>query len=165
MGGWFSAPPDVVEVIPGLLIGSAPNARAVRSLVRLGVTHVVDLTENGVSTGAWPDGVLVERYPLVEYQAPALSALEAVGARVATDVGQGHIVLVHCRAGVQRAPMVACATLVRLGWPLADAVRLVRQRRTIADLSEAQLAVLTALSACRPGPSPFAGPLATTAPR
>jgi hypothetical protein len=162
MGGWFAAPPDVVEVIPGLLIGSAPNARAIRRLVRLGVTRVMDLTEGGVSSGAWPDGVVVESQPLVEYSAPELLALDAVSARVAAVLGQGHTVLVHCRAGVQRAPMVACATLVQLGWPLADAVRLVRQRRTVTDLSEAQLAVLQAFGRSRPGSA--TGPLAS-APR
>ena len=52
------------------------------------------------------------------------------------------MVLVHCREGIQRGPLVVCAALLHLGWPLSDAARLVRARRRLAAMSEAQLEVL-----------------------
>ena len=109
---------------------------------------MLDLTEDGPAV-AWPENVAAEHHRLVEYQAPEAATLEAVSARAAALVSSGSIVLVHCREGIQRAPLVACATLVQLGWPLADAVKRVRKRRAIAEMNEAQLNVLREFSGHR----------------
>lgn len=121
--------------------------------MRSGVTHVLDLTESGPAV-AWPGGVVAEHHRLVEYQAPEVETLEAVSAHAAALVSAGNTVLVHCREGIQRAPLVACATLIQQGWPLADAVKRVRKRRVIADLTEAQLNVLREFSASHGHPLP-----------
>jgi hypothetical protein len=67
--------------------------------------------------------------------------------QIASLIESGETVYVHCRAGVQRAPMVACAVLVQMGWSLADAFRLVSSRRGITAMNEVQLAVLRNLDA------------------
>lgn len=144
MRGTF-APPDADEIVPGLHIGSAPRRRAARAIARAGVSHAVDLRETGQYETPWPVSVRTLGYPLAEYQAPTMQALDEVSARIATLVQGGEVVYVHCREGVQRAPMVACAVLVQMGWGLAEAFRLVATRRTISSMSEAQLAVLMQL--------------------
>lgn len=143
-GAWPPAAPDAVEVIPGLTIGSVPTSRGARALARSGVTQAIDLRAAG-SAVDWPDGVTAQSCPLVEFAAPDLATLDAISARVAGLVDGGGSVFVHCREGIQRAPLVACAALLQMGWPLADAYRLVSTRRTVAALSEDQLGVLRAL--------------------
>jgi protein-tyrosine phosphatase len=52
-------------------------------------------------------------------------------------------VLVHCTGGMGRAATLAVALLVRRGYTLPHAYRLVRDRRPQVAPSDAQLAALT----------------------
>ncbi len=90
----------------------------------------------------WPEDVFTHSYPLEEYEAPDIAELRDVSIDVASLIAQGEVVYVHCRAGVQRAPTVACAALIQMGWSLADAYRVVSSRRAVTAMSEEQLAVL-----------------------
>jgi Dual specificity phosphatase, catalytic domain len=151
------APPDAVEIIPGLHMGAAPSRRAARAIAAAGVSYAVDLRADvSVGSSPWPDTVQVFSCPLLEYEAPDLPALLGITRQIASLIDSGEIVYVHCRAGVQRAPMVACAVLVHMGWDLPDAFRLVSSRRGITAMNEAQLAVLRELSAevARAGAAP-----------
>jgi protein-tyrosine phosphatase len=144
-GGGYFAPPDAVEVLPGLHIGAEPGHRAARVLAKAGITQAVDLRSNTASPSPWPGGVTVLRHPLVEYQAPRVDELDRLSQQVADLIQQGEIVYLHCRAGIQRAPLVACAVLVQMGWALPEAFQLIRRRRAAADLSDSQVAVLREL--------------------
>jgi protein-tyrosine phosphatase len=84
---------------------------------------------------------------MVEYEAPDIEELCQTSTDVASLIQQGEIVYVHCRVGIQRAPLVACAVLIQLGWSLADAYRVVSSRRAVAAISEEQLDVLRKLAA------------------
>jgi Dual specificity phosphatase, catalytic domain len=145
--GAHFASPDAVEVLPGLYIGAEPGRRAGRLLAKAGVTHAVDLRSSPPAASPWPEGVTVLRFPLLEYEAPGVEALDLVSKQVVGLTLQGAVVYIHCRAGVQRAPMVACAVLVQMGWPLSDAFQLIRQRRAVTALSDPQVAVLRELRA------------------
>ncbi len=135
---------DATEVVPGLRMGAAPSRRAARGLARAGVTHAIDLRGRGDAVGVtvWPEEVFTHSYPLEEYEAPDIVELRQVSSDVASLIAQGEVVYVHCRAGIQRAPTVACAVLMQLGWSLADAYRVVSSRRAVAAMSAGQLAVL-----------------------
>lgn len=144
-GGGRMARPDATEVIPGLRVGAELSARGRRALVRQGVTHVVDLRTGARRMPHWPAGVALVGYPMAEYEAPDLSIVDQASAQAARLINDGAIVYIHCRAGVQRSPLVACAVLMQMGWGLSDAYQLIRSRRTLTAISEAQLAVLTKL--------------------
>ena len=135
---------DAVEVIPGLRMGAAPSRRAARRLAHAGVTHAIDLrrSEDAVAVTIWPEDVFIHSYPLEEYEAPGIADLRQVSSDVAGLISHGEVVYVHCRAGIQRAPTVACAVLMQMGWSLADAYRAVSSRRAVAAMTEEQLAVL-----------------------
>jgi Dual specificity phosphatase, catalytic domain len=143
-GGYFAAP-DAVEIVPGLHIGAEPGRRAGRALAKAGVTQAVDLRGDDVAPSPWPSNVTVLRFPLAEYEAPGVDPLDRLSKQVSVLIQEGEVVYIHCRAGVQRAPMVACAVLLQMGWSLPDAFQLVRRRRAIAALSDAQVAVLREL--------------------
>jgi predicted protein tyrosine phosphatase len=146
MRGRVARPADADEVLPGLILGSQPSRRGAKWLLRAGLTHVVDLRVETGGSPSWPASVTVIRFPLAEYQAPSADALDSIGATVAQLLGEEAVVLVHCREGIQRGPLVVCAALLHLGWPLSDAARLVRARRPLAAMSEAQLEVLRAVA-------------------
>ena len=129
--------------MPGLYIGSAPDRRSSAALARAGVSHVIDLrSDAGQATSRWPEGVTVWPSALVEYQAPSVDTLRDIARQVAELLTSGATVFVHCREGIQRAPMVACAVLMETGWSLSDAYRLVSARRPVTAMSEGQLRVL-----------------------
>jgi protein-tyrosine phosphatase len=146
-GGLFSKL-DAVEIVPGLYIGAAPDRRSVSTLSRAGVSQVVDVRADADRVHVrWPERVNVESCSLVEYQAPSAATLEALADRIAGLLEAGETVFVHCREGIQRAPLVACAVLIATNWSLADAFRIVSARRPITGMSAAQLQVLREVEA------------------
>jgi protein-tyrosine phosphatase len=146
-GGLFGTL-DAAEIVPGLYIGAAPDRRSTSALVRAGVSHVMDVRADAAQDRArWPAEVSVEFRGLIEYAAPAVETLAAIADKIAGLMASGTTVFVHCREGIQRAPMVACATLMATGWSLADAFRIVSTRRPITAMSAAQLQVLRELEA------------------
>jgi protein-tyrosine phosphatase len=148
----FFGKSDAVEIMPGFYIGSAPDRRTSGGLARAGVSHVIDLrTDAGQATSRWPEGVTVWPSALVEYQAPSVDTLRDIARQVAELLTSGATVFVHCREGIQRAPMVACAVLMDTGWSLSDAYRLVSDRRPVTAMTEAQLWVLRELEAAQNG--------------
>jgi len=48
-------------------------------------------------------------------------------------VRQGESVLVHCKAGVHRSVAMACCVLIGTGYTAEEAMRLVKDRRAVAD--------------------------------
>lgn len=139
---------DAVEIVPGLWVGSAPSAGQSATLVERGVDAVLDLrAEDDAKPLVWPDGVIVANAELRDHGTPTVAQLRGAAAMVKALVGNGRTVLVHCHAGVERAPMVACAVLVLQGWSLEDAYRRVSERRPQALPTDGQLAALRALAA------------------
>lgn len=108
-------------------------------LVRMGVTHVIDMqiefddTPLGRQFGvevlwnATDDDFKPKPYELlargVEF---ALKALEDDSAKV----------FIHCAAGVHRAPMMTLAVLRAMGWELDDAMELIQGRRYVVDFAD-----------------------------
>jgi protein-tyrosine phosphatase len=104
------------------------------------------LREEGANLVEWPPQILNRHIPLVDHGTPTIEALEAAAAAVADLVKQGHEVLVHCHAGVERTPMVVCAALVVMGWSLTEAYQRVLEVRPEAAPTDGQLAALRRLS-------------------
>jgi protein-tyrosine phosphatase len=143
----FRRRPDVVRVIPGLSMGSAPTGRQGERLARDGIDSVVDLREEGADVGHWPSEVLIRHMPLEDHGTPSVEELRDAALTVSSLVKQGHEVLVHCHAGVERTPTVVCAALLIMGWSLTDAYQRVLEVRPEAAPTDGQLAALRALAA------------------
>lgn len=138
---------DAVRVIPGLSMGSAASARHGSRLARGGIDCVVDLREKTSKVGDWPPEVLVRHIPLEDHGTPSTDALRDAAVTVSGLVKQGHNVLVHCHAGVERTPMVVCAALMMMGWSLSDAYQRVLEVLPEAASTDGQLTVLRVLAA------------------
>src|ERR1700680_3706739 len=137
-GGWRAPPP-------------APRP------AREGTDCVVDLREQEPDVGHWPPEVVITHLPLQDHGTPTLDELRNAAAMVSTLVKQGHEVLVHCQAGIERTPTVVCAALLLMGWSLPEAYQRVLEVRPEAAPTDGQLATLRALAeraAERPPGSP-----------
>ena len=49
---------------------------------------------------------------------------------------EGTKLLVHCAAGVHRAPMMTLAILCSLSWNVKDAMRLIGTKRPVVDFAD-----------------------------
>lgn len=103
-----------------------------------GVTHVIDMQIEFDDTAlAAPYGIEVLWNPIdddFQKKPPevfergvdfALKALRQPGSKL----------LIHCAAGVHRAPMMALALLRTMGWNLEEAMHLIQSRRPVADFA------------------------------
>jgi protein-tyrosine phosphatase len=142
-------PVDASEVMPGLLVGSAPNASQCAELRRRGVTYVVDLRAEVANEGHWPGAVVVRRLAVVDRCAPDLDQLVELAHEVVDALHSGEVVLIHCHAGVGRAATAACAVLMELGYRLPDAYITLRNARPVIAPTDPQIALLQTLDRAR----------------
>ena len=136
---------DLAWIEPGFAIGSRPYVPERVAIANSGVDAVVALHEPGEGEPeAWQAlGIEYEVIPTPDWVAiPGRcfsSAVEAVLKRRAA----GQSVLLHCLAGVNRAPTVAAAVLCRRdGVSVGEALARVRKARPAAAPTPEQVASL-----------------------
>ena len=130
--------PETYWVVPGKVLvgeypGSASQAAAMdrlRRFLRAGVTAFVDLTEPGELRSyepllplRAPDGRRIEylREPIPDHGVPAgREAMALILATVDSALEAGHVVYIHCRAGLGRSATVAGCWLADRGDRAAD---------------------------------------------
>jgi protein-tyrosine phosphatase len=128
-------------------MGTAASVLSGSRLARDGVDCIVDLRKEVTDVSQWPPQVLVRHIPLEDHGTPSVEELRNAGVTVSSLVKQGHDVLVHCHAGVERTPMVVCAALLMMGWSLTDAYQRVVEVRPDSAPTDGQLSTLRALAA------------------
>ena len=119
--------------------GGIWNAENMAAVARTGVTHIIDMQIEFDDTAlAEPYGLKVLWNPIDDDFQPkspevfqrgvqfAIKALDEPGAKL----------LIHCAAGVHRAPMMALGLLGALGWKLKEAMRMIESRRPQADFAD-----------------------------
>jgi ADP-ribosylglycohydrolase len=138
--------PETYWVAPGrLLVGEYPgsNSRAaamdrLRRFLQAGVTCFLDLTEFAELPSYEPllpmaaaDGRRIEylREPIPDHGVPAnREAMEQVLATLDGALEAGHVVYMHCRAGIGRSSMVAGCWLASRGDPATDPLEELQRR-------------------------------------
>jgi protein-tyrosine phosphatase len=108
-------------------------------VARAGITHIIDMQIEFDDTAiAEPYGIDVLWNPTDDdFQAkpPELFQRGVDFALSALDEPKTKL-LIHCAAGVHRAPMMTLAVLCSLSWKLHDAVELIENRRPVADFAD-----------------------------
>ncbi len=132
----LSLPLNYSQITDDLFIGTTPRPKDYPLLSGLGVTLVINLR--------------VERPPIPDPRNPPLRTLWLptldtpfvpipvralkLGVRAALKaMDGGGKVFVHCAGGVHRAPALGAAILIAQGRTPDDAMRLIRERRPLAD--------------------------------
>jgi protein-tyrosine phosphatase len=104
-----------------------------------GITHIIDMQIEFDDTPlAARHGIEVLWNPTDDDfdQKPAALFERGVNFAQAALAGSNAKVLIHCAAGVHRAPMMALALLGSMGWSLQDAMELIEGRRPVADFAD-----------------------------
>ena len=111
-------------------------------VVAAGITHIIDMQIEFDDTRlAEPYGVRVLWNPTDDDFRSKPSALLQRGVDFALEALEQpeSKVLIHCAAGVHRAPMMALAVLRAMGWSLEDAVETIAERREVVDFADVYL--------------------------
>jgi len=123
----------VDRVAPWLFIGPALLIDQYAELRRRGVTHVVDLREEGSDDADSLEalGFRWRRIPIPDRHAPTDAQLAELIAwlDVDADPNVDQAVYVHCHAGLGRTPTVAMALLMQHNLRLGEAQRMVLAAR------------------------------------
>ena len=132
---WSDAP---TEIIPGLFVGSAKNAADAGSLSRLGISYVVNCTEDlpNFHEGC-EDAPSYNRVPLKDVPEASLvsirDSLEFVVSKIVDKLASKEKVLIHCFMGASRSISVATLVLMKLDdIPAIDAYSRISMKRKAA---------------------------------
>ena len=122
--------------------GGIWNVANMVEVERAGFTHVIDMQlefdDRPLAEGL---SVQVLWNPIDDDFLPKPPDVFCTGVDFAREALEqdGSKILIHCAAGVHRAPMMALALLCSLGWKVEDAVTLVESRRPVVDFPEVYL--------------------------
>jgi protein-tyrosine phosphatase len=119
--------------------GGIWTAENMAEVARAGVTHILDMQIEFDDTPlAKPLGLSVLWNPTDDDFAPKSAELLQRGVDFAVKALEADStkLLIHCAAGVHRAPMMALAVLCSLSWTMADAKRLIAGKRPVVDFAD-----------------------------
>lgn len=143
----WRAPPDIAWIEPRFAIGSRPDPNQRAPVRQLGVDTVIALHEpNPGETEAWATlDVEFLAFPTEDWVEIPVERFTTVVDAVLSRQRVGRTVLLHCVAGVNRAPTFAVAVLCRsYGLSVEEALRRVYAVRSAIAPTEAQIASLRA---------------------
>jgi protein-tyrosine phosphatase len=119
--------------------GGIWNEANMIEVVREGVTHIIDMQIEFDDTRlAEPYGLRVLWNPTDDDFRPKSPELLQRGVDFALEAFKDpqSKLLIHCAAGVHRAPMMTLAVLRAQGWSLFDAVREIEDKRDVVDFAD-----------------------------
>jgi len=128
-------PPDIVWIEPGFALGSRPYDHQRQAIARLGIRTVVALHEPGTEEAhAWQAlGVRLLSVPTPDWVDIPIINFDRVVKVICTCLDAEQPVLLHCLAGLNRAPTFAAAVLCRLrGMDVDSALAAVQRARPAA---------------------------------
>jgi len=130
-----STPPDLVWIEQGFALGSRPYDHQRQAIARLGIRVVVALHAPAPGeTEAWQAlGVRQLAVPTADWVEIPLNGFDRALEAICTGLDAGQPVLLHCLAGLNRAPTVAAAVLCRRrGMDVDSALAAVQRARPAA---------------------------------
>ena len=133
-----SLKPDLVWIEPGFAVGSKPYDYRPRAVSQFGIAAVVALYEPTEGDAeAWQvHGVRLYWVPMRDWVQIPVTHFDRVVEAVSTGLNSGTPVLLHCLAGINRAPTFAAAVLCQIrGMNVDSALAVVKSRRVSAKPS------------------------------
>ncbi len=131
---------DLTWVTPRIAVGGGIWTDAnMAKVAAAGVTHVIDMqVEFDDSPLAGPYGIEVFWNQVDDdfQPKPAEVFRPGIGFALAALESPENKLLIHCAAGVHRAPMMALALLRAQGWDLQEAMELMEERRPVVDFAD-----------------------------
>jgi protein-tyrosine phosphatase len=113
-------------------------AETMAKVSRTGITHIIDMQLEFDDTPiAEPFGVEVLWNAIDDDFQPKPPEVFERGVEFALKAldKDNTKLLIHCAAGIHRAPMMALAVLTSLGWTMEAAIQLIETRRPVVDFA------------------------------
>jgi protein-tyrosine phosphatase len=130
---------NVSQIEPLLFVGGEFRAQQWPLLYKLGIRAVLSLQEEYSDQFIGPPPERTLRLPVTDHYAPTLEQLAEGVAFIAAAYADTLPILVHCHAGVGRAPLTAAAYLVQQRAMAPDAALVyLRAARPIVSLNQLQ---------------------------
>ena len=143
--GWMGTLPygtfrmDMTWVTGRIAVGGGIwTAENMAVVARTGVTHILDMQIEFDDTAlAKSHGIQVLWNPIDDDFQPKPPEVFQRGVDFAVNAldAKGTKLLVHCAAGVHRAPMMTLAILCSLSWKMPEAMQLIEARRPVVDFA------------------------------
>src|SRR5271166_3300989 len=131
---------DMTWVTDRIAIGGGIwTAKNMEEVARAGVTHILDMQIEFDDTPlAQAQGIAVLWNPIDDDFQPKPPEVFQRGVEFAQEAleQRGTRLLVHCAAGVHRAPMMTLAILCSSGWDLAHAMAVIEGERLVVDFAD-----------------------------
>lgn len=139
--------PDTLNmswVTDHLAVGGRVRLEDIKTLARVGITHVVDTRSEYKDD---EEALAREQIKLLYLPTPdthplSVEQLVQGTAWVSQHLDEGGRVLIHCEHGVGRSVLLTCAVLVSRGMHASTALELVKQKRWQASPNNSQVARL-----------------------
>ena len=139
-GLWRTRTMDLTWVTPRIGVGGGIwTGSNMAKVAAAGITHIIDMQVE------FDDTPLAEGYGIEVFwnrvdddfqpKSPEVFQSAIEFAQAALENSE-HKVLIHCAAGVHRAPMMALALLRVQGWELEEAMELIEDRRPVVDFAD-----------------------------
>ena len=128
---------DMNWVTPRIAVGGGIwHEQNMIEVVRAGVTHIIDMQIEFDDTSlAEPYGIATLWNPVDDDFQPKSRAVLHRGVDFAIQAlkDPGARILIHCAAGIHRAPMMTLAVLCAQGWKIEEAMSSISRSRSIVD--------------------------------
>ena len=134
-GKFHFAHPDLSQITDYLYVSSLPRSENVEHIMSLGIRLIISMP-------VYRPPRVYRRPPFQFVHCPSLDTrwtpipmfILRRGVSAALPViEKGESVLVHCKAGVHRSVAMTCCILIARGFTAEDAMRLVTEKRDVAD--------------------------------
>jgi atypical dual specificity phosphatase len=143
----YRAPPGFHWIIAGRLAGCAePGVTSsidydLDLLQAVGISYLITLTEKDLSQDALArHGLANLHLPIYDREAPSIAQIYMLVRRMQALMDSGHVVAVHCKAGIGRTGTVLAAWLIREGGLNAqaaiDRLRLIKPTYVQSEVQE-----------------------------
>jgi len=119
-------------IFPHLLIGNRSQARDIKKLESMGVSHVINMaSEKPSKRKVYPKGWEYLEFNAIDSSSyDILQHFDAVYDFIETKTLLNQNVLIHCEAGVSRSATIVIAyTMKKMGWNLLTAYKYVLEKR------------------------------------
>jgi hypothetical protein len=135
MSGKSQSLPDISQITSYLYISAWPSGEHADAIRALGVRLILSMHwRRPVKTVGHPPVHLLW-LPTVDspFTPMPISVLRRGVEAALPLIQRGESVLVHCKAGVHRSVAMACCVLIGVEYTAEEAMRLVKDRRAVAD--------------------------------
>jgi protein-tyrosine phosphatase len=133
---------NVSQINQHLYVGGQFRPEQWPQLYELGIRAVLSLQAEHEDGFSGPPPTRTLRLLVPDFHSPSLEQLYQAVAFIQSAQADNLPTLIHCHAGVGRAPLTTAAYLVKNGMRVQAALDLIRNARPIIELNDRQLARL-----------------------